>query len=80
MTKEVTIGIGMYVWDGEKTISKTLHSIIKQTYKNFIIYILDNQSTDRTAKIVRRFQKKDKRIKLIIDKKREIKDQLQSSY
>jgi glycosyltransferase involved in cell wall biosynthesis len=70
MAKEVTIGIGMYVWNGEKTISKTLHSIIKQTYKNFIIYILDNQSTDRTAQIVRRFQKKDKRIKLIIDKKK----------
>lgn len=70
MTKEITVGIGMYVWNGEKTISKTLNSIIKQTYKNFIIYILDNQSKDKTVKIIRKFQKKDKRIKLIIDKKK----------
>jgi glycosyltransferase involved in cell wall biosynthesis len=67
---KITIGIGLYVWNGEKTIDQTLNSLIKQTYKKIKIYVLDNQSTDKTAEIVRRFIKKDNRIRLIIDKKK----------
>jgi len=68
--KKKIIGIGLYVWNGEKTIGETLDSLIKQTYKKIKIYVLDNQSTDKTAEIVRKFIKKDNRIKLIIDKKK----------
>lgn len=35
----------------EKTISKTLNSIISQTYKNLMIIIIDDQSDDRTYEI-----------------------------
>jgi len=70
MSKEITVGIGLYVWNGEKTIRETLSSIVNQTYKNINIYILDNQSTDKTTEIVKQFKKKDKRIHLIIDKKK----------
>jgi glycosyltransferase involved in cell wall biosynthesis len=61
----VEVGIGLYVWNGDKTIHQTLSSIINQTYKNIKIYILDNQSTDKTTEIVKKFQKKDKRVNLI---------------
>jgi glycosyltransferase involved in cell wall biosynthesis len=30
---KITIGIGLYVWNGEKTIDQTLNSLIKQTYQ-----------------------------------------------
>jgi glycosyltransferase involved in cell wall biosynthesis len=66
----VEVGIGLYVWNGDKTIHQTLSSIINQTYKNIKIYILDNQSTDKTTEIVKKFQKQDKRVNLIIDKKK----------
>jgi glycosyltransferase involved in cell wall biosynthesis len=66
----IAVGVGLYVWNGEKTIDQTLSSLIKQTYKAIKIYVLDNRSTDKTADIVKKFIKKDKRIKLIIDKKR----------
>lgn len=34
------------------TIRETLHSILSQTYKNLVIHISDNSSTDTTLKIV----------------------------
>ena len=64
------VGIGLYVWNGENTIHQTLSSILNQTYKNIKIYVLDNQSTDSTTEIVKNFRKKDKRVNLIIDKKK----------
>jgi glycosyltransferase involved in cell wall biosynthesis len=64
------IGIGLYVWNGEKTIDQTLSSLINQTYKKIKICVLDNRSTDKTTDIVKKFIKKDKRVRLIVDKKR----------
>jgi len=66
----IEVGIGLFVWNGEKTIHQTLSSILNQTYKNIKIYVLDNQSTDKTKEIVKKFLKKDKRVNLIIDKKK----------
>lgn len=67
------IGIGINVWNGEKTITKTLMSLINQTYQNIEIFILDNQSTDKTVKKIKKLigkNKKKRKIKLIIDKKK----------
>jgi glycosyltransferase involved in cell wall biosynthesis len=61
------IGIGINVWNGERTIKRVINSLLKQTYKNFTIYILDNKSTDDTVNIIKKIKKK--KIKLIIDKK-----------
>ena len=65
------IGIGINIWNVEKNIEKLLYSIINQTYKNFTIYILDNQSIDQSIEIINKIKKKNKvKIKLIIDKKK----------
>jgi len=67
------VGVGIFVWNGEKTIKNAIYSILNQSYRNIDIIILDNQSTDKTANIVREIQRKNKTsksIKLIIDKKR----------
>ena len=63
------VGIGINVWNGERTIKRALDSLIKQTYKNFTIYILDNKSTDDTVNIIKKIKKIKNKIKLIIDKK-----------
>ena len=50
-------------YNSQKTIAKTVHSLISQTYKNLEIIIIDNCSTDGTVKIVQEFT--DPRIKII---------------
>jgi len=47
--------------NGEKYLHEAIKSVLKQTYKNWEIIFWDNQSKDRSEKIVRSF--KDKRIK-----------------
>ena len=50
-------------YNGEKYISKTIESVINQTYKNWEMIIVDDLSTDKTEHIVKSYQKNDKRIK-----------------
>ena len=64
------IAISLPVWNGEKTIKKLLESIINQSYRNIKIFIIDNRSTDKTVSIIKKIQKKDNRVKLILDTKR----------
>jgi chlorobactene glucosyltransferase len=49
----------------EENIRRCLMSLSKQDYPNFEILVLDDNSIDGTAKIVREMAKKDKRIRLI---------------
>jgi glycosyltransferase involved in cell wall biosynthesis len=64
------IGIGINVWNGERTIKRAVDSLIQQTYKNFTIYILDNKSNDNTVNIIKKIKNKRIKVKLIIDNKR----------
>ena len=50
------------VRNGEKYLSQCIESVLDQTYKDFIYYIVDNASTDNTKKIIEDYQEKDKRI------------------
>lgn len=47
----------------EKTIQKTMESVMNQKWKNFEYIIMDGASTDGTLEIVQQYAKKDKRIK-----------------
>jgi glycosyltransferase involved in cell wall biosynthesis len=67
MNENICVGIGLIVWNGEKTILKTLNSILNQSHKNIILYVLDNQSDDSTVDLIHSLCKTDIRIKLIID-------------
>ena len=58
------------VYNGEKTIGKTIESVINQTYNKFEMIIVDDLSNDKTVDIIKKYQKEDDRIKLfILDKK-----------
>lgn len=53
------------VYNGERTISKTIDSILNQTFKDFEYIIVDDAATDSTPRILSEYAKKDKRIKVI---------------
>lgn len=66
---ESKIVIGLPVYNAEKTIRKTLNSILSQTFKDFTLLISDNFSTDSTNLICKEFEKNDKRIQYVLQKK-----------
>lgn len=63
MEKLPLVDIIMPVYNSEKTIRNSIESILKQTYKNWILIIVDDGSTDNTCSIINEYS--DKRIKLI---------------
>ena len=52
----------------EKYIGEAIESILNQTFTDFEFIILNDGSTDNTAKIIKDYAKKDKRIKFINNK------------
>src|SRR3989344_3653596 len=68
------VSIGVCAYNEEKNIKKLLTSLINQkTNKIKIdeIFVVSSACTDNTNNIVREYEKKDKRIKLIDQKERE---------
>lgn len=62
------ISIIIPVYNVEKYIEKAMESIIKQTYKNIEIIIIDDESKDNSIEICEKYEKQDKRIKIIHQK------------
>jgi glycosyltransferase involved in cell wall biosynthesis len=50
------------VFNGEKTLARSIESVLLQTCGNFSYYILDNASTDQTNEIIKHFAEKDSRV------------------
>tara|TARA_B110000503_G_scaffold137227_1_gene221091 strand:+ start:1036 stop:1800 length:765 start_codon:yes stop_codon:yes gene_type:complete len=55
----------MPCFNAEKFIKKSIDSVLIQTYKNFELIIVDDQSTDRSAKIINKYLDSDSRLKFI---------------
>ena len=54
------------VYNAERFIEETIASVQAQTYENWELILVDDVSTDKSVELVKKAQKKDKRIKLII--------------
>lgn len=57
LEKKSKVGILLATYNGEKYIKEQLDSIINQTYKDWVIYISDDHSTDNTMNIILEYQK-----------------------
>jgi glycosyltransferase involved in cell wall biosynthesis len=57
------VSICIPVYNSDKTIRRTIESVIGQTYKNIEIIVIDNLSTDATLERVREY--KDSRIRIV---------------
>ena len=62
------IDILLATYNGEKYIKEQIDSILNQSYTNFNLIISDDSSTDSTVEILKEYEKKDERIKLIVQK------------
>jgi len=64
MKKNLMFSVVMPCFNCEDTICDSLESILNQTYQNFEILCVDDQSSDNTLKILLNYQKKSKKIKI----------------
>ena len=58
------ISIAMCTYNGERFLNEQISSILEQTYRNFELVIVDDNSKDNTINIIKEYQSKDNRIKL----------------
>lgn len=63
LTPLVSVIIPAY--NAEKFLSKTLESVLSQTYKNIEVLVIDDGSQDKTAEIVKSIAQKDSRVILL---------------
>lgn len=56
--------------EGKNLLEIALKSILNQSYTNFELIILDNQSTDQTPTVCQNYARKDRRVKYIRDTKK----------
>lgn len=53
------------VYNAEEFLEDTVESVLSQTYKNFEYILIDDYSTDNSAKLIKKYAEKDSRIKYI---------------
>jgi len=58
------VSVVMPVYNAGDFLVEAIESILKQTYKNFEFIIVDDASTDNSWKILKKYRKKDKRIRI----------------
>ncbi|GGH40384.1 glycosyltransferase family 2 protein [Dyadobacter endophyticus] len=64
MTTNPLVSIVIPVYNREKLITATLESALSQTYPNFEVVVVDNQSTDKTWAILQSIAQQDKRVRV----------------
>lgn len=58
----IKVSVIMPTYNSEKTIKKSIESVLNQTYRNLEIIIINDGSTDSTEKIIKEYSKIDSRI------------------
>ncbi|ADE13112.1 glycosyltransferase family 2 protein [Sideroxydans lithotrophicus] len=59
------ISVAMPVYNGEKYLAEAIDSILKQTFSDFEFIIIDDGSTDNSLQVLKKYQERDTRIRLI---------------
>ena len=65
MENDIKVSVIIPVYNAEKYIAQCLQSVIDQTLQEIEIIIVNDGSIDNSLQIVKDFQNKDKRIKII---------------
>lgn len=65
---EDLITVVVSIYNRDKYLHETILSVINQTYKNLEIFLVDDGSSDNALRIIRDYERKDERIKVITQK------------
>ena len=68
--KNPEISIVIPVYNGSKTLGQCLNSVLKQTYGSYEIIVVDNNSTDNTGELIRKFAEENARVVYVFEGKR----------
>lgn len=60
--KKSLISVIVPVYNAERFISETINTVLKQSYTNFELILVDDNSQDESEKIIRKFMLSDERI------------------
>lgn len=66
MSTSKTVYFFTQAYNAEKTLSRTIESVLAQSYTNIIFYIADSASTDNTREIILHYANIDNRVKPIL--------------
>ena len=61
------VSVVMAVFNGERYLVEAVESILNQTYRDFEFIIIDDGSTDSSLEILKRYEKQDQRIQLVVN-------------
>ena len=63
--KEPTISVVMAVYNGEEYLHETMNSIIRQTFDDWELVVVDDCSKDSTPAILAEYAERDSRIRIL---------------
>lgn len=69
MAKKPKISVIMAAYNAEKYLDESIKSILNQTFRDFEFIIFEDGSNDGTRTIIKKYVKKDKRIRVIFNKR-----------
>lgn len=69
MKQKKLVSVIIPAYNAELYIAEAIDSILEQTYTNFEVIVIDDASTDKTVAIIKRYEKKDKRLRIYKNKK-----------
>lgn len=67
-----TISVAMPVYNGARYLADSIDSILTQSFKDFELIIIDDGSTDNSLQVLREYQNRDARIRLIARENRNL--------
>ena len=73
------ISVVLPVYNGEKYLGEAIDSILAQTFKDFELIIIDDGSTDNSLAVLKHYDNKDNRIRLISRENRNLATTLNDS-
>jgi teichuronic acid biosynthesis glycosyltransferase TuaG len=63
-SKQPLVSIVVPVYNAARFMDDTIHTVLNQTYQNWELLLVDDCSSDDSVQIIKKYLKKDKRIKL----------------
>lgn len=73
------ISVVLPVYNGEQYLSEAIDSILAQTFTNFELIMIDDGSTDGSQQILREYERRDARIRVIVRENRGLATTLNDS-